>query len=390
VTTDGPGRRRVLITCGVFEPGFRGGGPVRSVAQIVDTVPEDIEVTLVTRDRDVGRSPAYPGLSGSWVRRSPRCRVFYLNAARPGQWLRLYRELRATPFDLLYVNSLWALYTVLAVVAARLGVIRVNGILLAPRGELSPGALSLKSVKKRLFLAWWAPFLRHAGVRWHATGEREAAEIRAACPWADVEINDDCTGLPMEPVAGSGHEGPSRLVFISRICAKKNLALVLQALQGISRPVVFDIYGPAEDARYWSRCRSLIDKLPPTVAVRYRGELPPARVRDAFAGYDAFVFPTLGENFGHVIAESLSASCPVICSDTTPWTPVLAAGGGAIFSPPDVASLRRELERLAAMSPAQRLAARNDAGRAYRLWRGRVHAQNILEQAGRVGTPVLR
>jgi glycosyltransferase involved in cell wall biosynthesis len=46
-------------------------------------------------------------------------------------------------------------------------------------------------------------------------------------------------------------------------------------------------------------------------------------VREVFSRYDAFVLPTLGENVGHVIAESLSASCPVICSDETPWTDLL-------------------------------------------------------------------
>lgn len=35
--------------------------------------------------------------------------------------------------------------------------------------------------------------------------------------------------------------------------------------------------------------------------------------------YDLFVFPTLGENFGHVVIESLSAGTPVFMSNTTPW-----------------------------------------------------------------------
>jgi glycosyltransferase involved in cell wall biosynthesis len=29
--------------------------------------------------------------------------------------------------------------------------------------------------------------------------------------------------------------------------------------------------------------------------------------------------PTAGENFGHIILQSLSAGCPVIISDQTPW-----------------------------------------------------------------------
>jgi hypothetical protein len=58
---------RVLATVGVFEPGFRGGGPIKSVARIVDTVPEGIDVSLITRDRDCAPSDLYPGLSGRWI-----------------------------------------------------------------------------------------------------------------------------------------------------------------------------------------------------------------------------------------------------------------------------------------------------------------------------------
>ena len=31
------------------------------------------------------------------------------------------------------------------------------------------------------------------------------------------------------------------------------------------------------------------------------------------------LFPTLGENYGHVILEAMMASCPVVISDRTPW-----------------------------------------------------------------------
>jgi glycosyltransferase involved in cell wall biosynthesis len=42
-------------------------------------------------------------------------------------------------------------------------------------------------------------------------------------------------------------------------------------------------------------------------------------VQQKFSQYHFFLFPTLSENFGHAIAESLSAGCPVIISDATPW-----------------------------------------------------------------------
>jgi glycosyltransferase involved in cell wall biosynthesis len=42
-------------------------------------------------------------------------------------------------------------------------------------------------------------------------------------------------------------------------------------------------------------------------------------VPGVFRQYDLFVFPTRGENFGHVIIESLSVGTPVLLSDRTPW-----------------------------------------------------------------------
>src|SRR5439155_21020722 len=137
----------------------------------------------------------------------------------------------------------------------------------------------------------------------------EASNITEVIPWARVEVNLDKVSLPDEPMSPTiSQGGRPRLVFISRVSRKKNLDLILRSLQGVSAPVEFDIYWPLEDAGYWSKCESLMHQIPPFVQVRYRGELAPSDVPRTFAQYDAFIFPTLGENFGHIIAESLSAS----------------------------------------------------------------------------------
>src|SRR5664280_2388716 len=372
---------RVLATVAVFEPGFRGGGPIKSVARIVDTVPEGIDVSLITRDRDLGSSDPYPGLSGRWIDRG-RSRVFYLSMSRPRQWLRLVRELRAEPFDLLYLNSLWEpTFTIIPVVAARLGLVEAKNILRAPRGELSPGALTIRARKKRLFLKAWRPLLMSMDIGWHASTDKEAIDIRTIFPDARVTINSNQASLPDEALpVGSGDEGPIRLVFISRISPNKNLVLALEALRQLSSSVEFDIYGPAEDPDYWARCKSLIDHLPGHVRVTYHGELAPEEVREVFSRYDAFVFPTLGENFGHVIAESLSASCPVICSDETPWTDLLEAGGGMVVRDLTPAGLAAYLQRLALMSPGERVDAKKSAGNAYLTWRKQQLDENILDE----------
>ncbi|GAA2501906.1 glycosyltransferase family 4 protein [Winogradskya humida] len=372
-------RYRVLMTCGVFEPGFRGGGPVRSLAQILDTLPGDIDAVLITSDRDLGTSEPYPGLSGRWITRG-RTSVYYLNTRAPLQWLRLWQDLRTVTFDLMYVNSFFSpRFTLAPILAAHLRLVRPRRLLIAPRGEFARGALALKAAKKQLFLLLWGRLVKRAGVLWHASTSREADDIRAVYPWADVEISLNQVALPGEPMTARPGGRTARLAYIGRISPMKNLDLTLEALGALSAPVRFDIYGPVEDGPYWNRCRQMIDRLGDNVVVRYCGLLAPDEVRSTFAGYDAFVFPTRGENFGHVIAESLSASCPVICSDATSWSAVLRAGGGVVLREGTVAELSAELHRVATMTSDQRLQARETAGAAYRAWHAGNNDRNVLD-----------
>ncbi|WP_204035410.1 glycosyltransferase [Micromonospora qiuiae] len=382
-TTDSPAcsTYRVLATVGAFEPGFRGGGPVRSVAWIADTLPADIELLLVTADHDLGCAEPYPELSGRWIRRNDECDVFYLSPKSLPGWLRAARRIRSRPLDLLYVNSLWSRYSIVAILAAASRLVRVRAILVAPRGELLPGSLGLKRPKKQAFLRIWAPLLKRLDVRWHACSELERDHIRAIFPWARVLVvgNHVDTAEPLPPTGPN--PGPLRLVFISRISASKNLALVLAALRDVTQPIDFDVFGPLQDARYWATCQDLMRQLPSHVRVRYLGALPPSAVAPTFSRYDAFVFPTIGENFGHVIIQSLAASCPVICSDHTPWSELIERARGLVVRPLTATSLAASLDQLAGMSPQDRFQARQEAGEAYRKWRLQNANRNVLDEA---------
>ena len=373
---------RVVVTCGVFEPGFRGGGSVRSVSRILDTAPTDLEIILVTRDRDLRATSPYDGLSGRWVQRN-HARVFYLNTFRLGQWYRLVRELRRRRVSLLYVNSMWdPWFTLVPICLSLARIISVQHVVIAPRGECSTGALHIKSRKKQSFLKLWRPILVRMGIVWHAATDREAEEIRAIFPAAQIEVCAEPSPSVPDTTAAPARERCEgrRFVFIGRIARMKNLRIALEALNTVSTPVIFDIFGPLEDRRYWAECERVIAGLPGHVKVSYRGELDPSAVVTTFAAYDAFVFPTLGENFGHVIAESLAGHCPVICSDNTSWTQVLMAGGGEVVENPTGESLGHVLSRWGSMTNDEIDKARAAAAVSYRLWQSQHARSNVLEQ----------
>lgn len=96
----------------------------------------------------------------------------------------------------------------------------------------------------------------------------------------------------------------------------------------IKGKVQFDIYGALEDPAYWEECQKRISQLPDNIKVEYKGLVSHDQVHDTFRKYDAFLFPTLSENYGHVIAEAMSVGCPVIISDQVPWVDVEAHKAG--------------------------------------------------------------
>ncbi|NLG05022.1 MAG: glycosyltransferase, partial [Clostridia bacterium] len=122
--------------------------------------------------------------------------------------------------------------------------------------------------------------------------------------------------------------GKASFVFFSRIVPKKNLISAIKYFDTIDGEVNFDIYGPIEDDIYWKECQDAISKLPPNITVKHKGIIDHDHVFEVLSQYDAFLFPTWSENFGHVISEALFSECPVIISDQTPWRGLEEAGAG--------------------------------------------------------------
>ena len=368
---------RVVSFAGAFLPGYRGGGPIKSMKYLLDTAPANVTVTLVAGDRDLGDARPYPGLSGQW-RDYGRHRIFYLNWRNPRHWARIVRAIRADRADLLYLNSCFSpFFSIVPLVLHHLSLLPTGRVVLAPRGEFSPGALDIKGTKKRTFIRATRSLLYNRGILWHASTEMEARDIRRIHPNATVLSSVDSVGdEPMERVLSST-QIPS-LVFIGRVSPKKNLLFALQLLERTGIEATFDIYGPLEDTSYWRQCQEVIARLGPQTRVKYRGELTADLVCSVFSHYDAFLFPTYGENFGHVIPEALSSGCLVLCSDATPWSDLLEAGSGAAIPLSSVESWERTLVTLASQTPQERTARRDIALRTYAQRRSRLGRTNVF------------
>ena len=321
-------RRRILVFVGYYLPGFKGGGPVQTVRNMVEVLGDDFDFKIVCEDRDIGDSAPYPNISlGEWNLRG-KAKVFYIRNGIRGLF-DLSSVLLKDKFDVVQINSFFSFrFSIFPLALIKLfGAAR--SVLIGPRGEFSPGALSLKRLKKKCFIALGRFFGLHRGLRWLASTPDEAKDIVAIFSGADVVLAKDLALVPDEPNFRFRCFGDTlQVVFVSRITKKKNLDYALMVLERVKSNVHFTIYGPIEDEAYWLSCQKRIQKCPPNVSVEYGGLLTPASVVERFGASDVFLFPTLGENFGHVIAEALYSGVPVIISDQTPWRSLQGWGIG--------------------------------------------------------------
>jgi glycosyltransferase involved in cell wall biosynthesis len=316
---------RVCIFAPFYAPGFRGGGPVKSIINLVDKLSDNFEFWIVTSDRDLGDTSPYHGIRcNEWIT-AKNANLYYASKDKLS-FRNLATIVNKSCCHVIYLNSFFnPSFSIKPLIFWKLGLFRGIPVLIAPRGEFSPGALQIKSFKKRCYIAFVRLFGIYKSVFWQATTRIEKTHIIQALGVKESMISraknlpgkfEKCS-IAEESLLPS--ENPLKLVFLSRISPKKNLEFALNVLQKVGVPVCFDIYGPKEDASYWLRCDQLIKKLPENITVQYCGEVNPSGVGKVFSKYDIFFFPTRGENYGHVIAEALSVGTPVLLSDQTPW-----------------------------------------------------------------------
>lgn len=371
---------RIGIFSAYYVPSYRGGGTIRTLAALVASAPTRFAIRVVTSDRDLGEDARLGVEANRWVR-VDKASVFYASADSLRAYLRALVALRRERPEVIYLNSLFdPRFSIVPLILARAGWLRAT-ILLAPRGELNPGAVRIKSAKKAIYLATARAFGLHRGVQWHASSATEAEYIRRRFPSARPLIREDETLLPrIATVAEQRKPGPFRAVFLGRVVPVKGLDILLSSLAQVSAEFMLDIIGTHEDPGYVDECKRLAAVLPPSIRVRFLEPLLPDEVPQALSAYDAMTLPTHGENFGHVIAEALSRGLPVFTTANTPWTTVLESGGGGIITPNDSASWAARVHILASCSDAEIASMKSRAARAYENWASDQTAPHIFEQ----------
>jgi len=348
-------RPRVLTFVSYYLPGFKAGGPVTTIQHLVEQLGAEYQFLIVTRDHDYGDPSPYQHVQVNQWSCHEDTDLFYLSGGK-SLITSIYRLLTAEPHDIIYLNSFFDLKLSFIPNLIRRVCCSSSPVILAPRGEFSGGALSFKRIRKRLFILGFKLLGMSKSVTFQASSEHEKEDIRNTLNVSDdvIKIASD---LPASVCSFSSRQecsGLMRVVFLSRISPMKNLKFAIQSLQQVVSPIVFNIYGPLEDQQYWQQCESLLRELPEHIEWRYCGVAQPSDVRSILAAHDLMYLPSLGENFGHVIAESISVGTSVLISDRTPWRDLESRGFGWDYDLADQHRFAEKIDNFAQLDSAQR------------------------------------
>lgn len=363
---------RILVFMDYYLPGFRAGGPIPSVSRIIEMAHEQCDFRVVTRDHDLGEKTPFAGLEPQTLRTVGNAQVMYLRSGlRDWGWVR--KETRQWRPEAVYLNSAHSFFGVLFPLALiKLKIMpNVPTVVIAPRGEFGSGALSMKAWKKAFFkpvIRWLIP----SDVVWHASSDEEVQQIKS---WRDTPNPVSHTfiiapdpAIEPAPTVSDGPEGKVILTFASRIDRMKGLDRANRIVSQIDNHVElqWNIHGSVSDPKYLKEIKEQLSTMPPNVTYSVTGSFDPNQSQGIFAESTALVLPTLGENFGHVIAEALSVGCPVFVTPNTPWTALIKEGGGQLIMSDEETAAK--LTALATMDLPQRIKLREKVHSSYEIW----------------------
>ena len=310
---------RILAVVEWYPPAYKAGGPIRSVHNLMQLLraQTDHHLEVVCGDRDLGSSSPLEGVEPDVPHMRDGIQVSYRSKVTRAWW---FEKLRGTPDnpapDVVYLNSLLSIpFALHPLRAARTLGIRV---VLAPRGMLGAGALAIKPVKKKVFLLAARLLGLFRGVRWHASTEVEARDVRRIFPNAEIHCASNVP-IPSSHCLPPEHGETVHWLALGRIHPIKNLHFALEALQGVDlkgRHLRVELVGPAEDEVYLQHLLSLSK---PGLDIVHVGAVPPHELGEIWGRSHALLMPTTHENFGHAVVEAWAHGRPVLLSDQTPW-----------------------------------------------------------------------
>ena len=317
-------KKKILIFSDWFYPGYRAGGPIKSVTNLSLALQKQYDVYVFTADTDINEKDPYRNVeANTWVKPfvNSDVKVYYCSKSNLstecinnilGEVLPAY----------VYLNHMWSFWFVLQPLFICWLRFKQINIVLCPRGALFESAIHYlnTNIKKRILLVFVKLLRIHKRIIFHATSEQEKFTIQKYFGLVNIKRANNLPDIHQNQIIPIVKiKGKLKLVFIARIVEIKNLKLLLDNLLLVKSIVDVTIAGPIGDNTYWNSCLNIIEQMPKNITIKYIGEITPIEILPLLQKNHLYCLPSQGENFGHSIFESFLIGRPVLISDQTPW-----------------------------------------------------------------------
>jgi len=237
-----------------------------------------------------------------------------------------------------------------SIAVATFAVLLRREVLWSVHGELDPWAIQHRSYKKRPFL-WFIKTFLYRNVIFHATCPEEVAYIQSAFGKdAKTILIPNYILLPKKETVTSEEK---YLLFVGRIHEKKGVDRLIDGLAKsdhfLNSDFSLKIVGDYEND-YGQSLVEQVRTLGLDKKVLFLGKKEGAEKFQLFAGAYCSIMPSITENFGMVVVESLSQGTPVIASTGTPWQ-VLEQEQAGLWVDPEAAPLTAAIDQILTLSP---------------------------------------
>jgi glycosyltransferase involved in cell wall biosynthesis len=305
---------KVLHINASYKPAFIYGGPTMSVSMLCEQlVKAGASITVFTTTANgpnelpvtVNQPSDIDGVTVVYFKRISKDHTHF----SPPLLMRLWSEVKS--YDLVHIHAWWNLVSILSCLVA---IIRKVPVIISPRGTLSGYSFSNNNtlIKQVIHQFLGKPLLKKS--HFHVTSRQEETAMLQLVKPKSITVIPNLVKLPIYNASIKKTFSPYlKLIFLSRIEAKKGLDILLNALPLVNIPYELTIAGDGEDD-YINYLKKIANENQVADKITWEGFQSESKF-DMLRDNDLFVLPSYDENFGNAVIESLAKGTAVLISE---------------------------------------------------------------------------
>lgn len=314
---------RVLIAIDWYRPAHKAGGPITSIENLINLLGNEphLQFYIVCSCLDYGQPNPLQVPQQTWVTEG-KAQVQYWHPKKLGwrEWLNIYNDLQP---HIIHMQGIWSpRFSILPLMVAHW--YKRARIVVSPRGMLTLQALKQNRIPKALVAVVLKTFGLYKNVLFHSTNDQETQEIQQfikqpiqlQMPNVPRNLGEMMSQVSAQPPKS---KGTLRWLFIGRLSPEKNPLLILEALKELSMPTEGYFIGGSNNENYLQQFNNQLQALPTHHKVTYLGEMLLEDMIEYLGWTHVLINASISENFGHAMAEALSAGVPIVVGPNTPW-----------------------------------------------------------------------